>query len=148
MWYVAGKTFRSRLICGTALFPSPEIMQQAIIASGADAVTVSLRRQSPEVGGGSSFWDLVKSLNVHVLPNTAGCRNSKEAITIAHMARELFETNWIKLEVTGDDYTLQPDPFALVEAAKALVKDGFEVFPYTTSDLVVTSAWLKLVAKS
>ncbi len=137
MWTLAGKSFRSRLICGTALFPSPEIMQQAIIASGADAVTVSLRRQLPEAAGGSFFWDLIKSLNVQVLPNTAGCRNSKEAITVAHMARELFDTNWIKLEVTGDDYTLQPDPFALVEAAKALIEDGFEVFPYTTSDLVV-----------
>ncbi len=137
MWQLAGKSLNSRLLCGTALFPSPQIMRQSIIASRAEVVTVSLRRQTPSKNGGSSFWDFIKSLNVHVLPNTAGCRTSKEAITVAQMARELFNTNWIKLEVTGDDYTLQPDPFALVDAAKALITDGFEVFPYTTSDLIV-----------
>jgi len=137
MWQLAGKNLNSRLLCGSALFPSPQIMQEAIVASATEVVTVALRRQSPSNNGGSSFWDLIKELNVHILPNTAGCRTSKEAITIAHMARERFDTNWIKLEVTGDDYTLQPDPFGLVEAAKALVNDGFEVFPYTTSDLIV-----------
>lgn len=137
MWQLAGKELSSRLICGTALFPSPETMRQAIKSSGAQVVTVALRRQSPGTNSGSAFWELIKSLNVHVLPNTAGCRTSKEAITVAHMARELFNTNWIKLEVHGDDYTLQPDPFALIEAAKALIADGFEVFPYTTSDLIV-----------
>ncbi|MFA6041748.1 MAG: thiazole synthase [Methylophilus sp.] len=137
MWQLANQSIKSRLLCGSALFPSPQIMRDAIIASGTEVVTVALRRQSPGSNGGSSFWDLIKSLNVHVLPNTAGCRTAKEAITLAHMARELFNTNWIKLEVTGDDYTLQPDPFGLVEAAKTLIADGFDVFPYTTSDLIV-----------
>lgn len=136
-WQLAGKSLKSRLLCGSALFRSPKLMQDSIIASGAQVVTVSLRRQAPDANGGSSFWDLIKDLNIHVLPNTAGCRTSKEAITVAHMARELFNTNWIKLEVTADDYTLQPDPFALLEAASALIKDGFEVFPYTTADLIV-----------
>src|ERR1700721_1812451 len=137
MWQLANKSLQSRLLCGSALFPSPQIMRDSIIASGTQVVTVALRRQAPSNNGGSSFWDLIKSLDVHILPNTPGCRTSKEAITLAHMARELFDTNWIKLEVTGDDYTLQPDPFALVEAAKSLIDDGFEVFPYTTSDLIV-----------
>lgn len=134
---VAGKKLESRLFIGTALYPSPEIMQEAIIASQAQVVTVSLRRQSPGTKGGAQFWDLVKSLNLNLLPNTAGCRTAKEAITTAEMARELFGTNWIKLEVIGDDYTLQPDPFELVEAAKKLVTAGFEVFPYATDDLIV-----------
>src|SRR5258708_30826510 len=113
-WELAGKSLNSRLLCGSALFPSPKIMQDSIIASGTQVVTVALRRQAPAANGGSSFWDLIKTLNVHILPNTAGCRTSKEAITLAHMARELFNNNLIKLEVTGDDYTLQPDPFGLV----------------------------------
>jgi thiazole synthase len=137
MWQLADKSLNSRLLCGTALFPSPKIMRESIIASGAQVVTVALRRQAPGKNGGSSFWDFIKNLDVHILPNTAGCRTSKEAITVAQMARELFNTNWVKLEVTGDDYTLQPDPFALVEAAKILINDGFEVFPYSTSDLIV-----------
>jgi len=122
---------------GSALYPSPEIMSEAIAAAGAELVTVSLRRQSPEKAAGSGFWSLIKELGVDVLPNTAGCRTAKEAITTANMARELFETNWIKLEVIGDDYTLQPDTAALVEAAVELVKQGFEVLPYTTEDLIV-----------
>ncbi len=137
MWQLANKSLESRLLCGSALFSSPQIMRDSIIASSTQVVTLALRRQAPSTNGGSSFWDLIKSLNVHILPNTAGCRTSKEAITLAHMARELFDTNWIKLEVTGDDYTLQPDPFSLVEAAESLINDGFEVFPYTTSDLIV-----------
>jgi len=137
MWTVADKTFKSRLLVGTALYPSPEIMKDSIIASRAQIVTVSLRRQSPDTKGGQQFWDHVKGLNLALLPNTAGCRTAKEAITTAQMARELFGTSWIKLEVIGDDYTLQPDPFQLVEAARALVDDGFEVFPYSNSDLIV-----------
>src|SRR5579872_2714266 len=132
MWQISNKSFKSRLLCGTALFTSPQIMRDSIVASGAEIVTVALRRQSPDKNGGSSFWDYIKNLDLNILPNTAGCRTSKEAITVAQMSRELFNTNWIKLEVTADDYTLQPDPFALVEAAKVLVNDGFEVFPYTT----------------
>jgi len=137
MWTFCDHTYSSRLIMGSALYPSPEIMSEAIAAAGAELVTVSLRRQSPEKAAGSGFWSLIKELGVDVLPNTAGCRTAKEAITTANMARELFETNWIKLEVIGDDYTLQPDTAALVEAAVELVKQGFEVLPYTTEDLIV-----------
>lgn len=122
---------------GSSLYPSPEVMSESISAGGAELVTVALRRQSPEQAAGSRFWSLIKELGVDVLPNTAGCRTAKEAITTAQMARELFETNWIKLEVIGDDYTLQPDTAALVEAASELIREGFEVLPYTTEDLIV-----------
>ena len=132
-----GKDFSSRMLIGTALYPSPAIMQRAIRASGAEIVTVSLRRESAGGRIGSAFWDLIRELNVTVLPNTAGCRSVREAITTAELARELFGTAWIKLEVIGDDETLQPDPVGLVEAAQILTRDGFEVFPYCTEDLTV-----------
>jgi thiazole synthase len=134
---VTDTKLNSRLFIGSALYPSPAIMQEAIIASGADVVTVSLRRQGVNKDAGESFWNIIKELNVKVLPNTAGCHSAKEAITIAQMAREVFGTNWIKLEVIGDQYNLQPDPYQTLEAAKVLIDDGFEVFPYTTDDLVV-----------
>jgi len=137
MWEIADTTLESRMFIGTALYPSPEIMLAAIRAAKARVITVSLRRQSPEHGGGQAFWDLIRGLDVRFLPNTAGCKSAKEAITTARMARELFETNWIKLEVIGDDYNLQPDPFGLLEATHVLIDDGFEVFPYCTDDLVL-----------
>ncbi len=129
--------FSSRLLLGTAQFPSPEKLAEAIRRAKVEIVTVSLRRQSPEKQAGRSFWDLIRSLGVRVLPNTAGCRSAKEAIALAHLARELFQTPWIKLEVTSDEETLRPDPFALIEATQSLVKDGFEVFPYTTEDPIL-----------
>jgi len=132
-----GKQFSSRLLLGTARYPSPTIMQEAIRASGAEVVTVSLRRESAGGRIGNAFWDLIRDLNVTVLPNTAGCHTVQEAVTTAQLARELFGTPWIKLEVIGDDETLQPDPIGLVEAAGILIKDGFEVFPYCTEDLTV-----------
>lgn len=132
-----GQTFTSRLLIGTALYPSPAIMQQAIRASGANIVTVSLRREAAGGKTGNAFWSLIRELDVTVLPNTAGCRGVREAVTTAKMARELFDTNWIKLEVIADNDTLQPDVIGLVEAAEILIKDGFEVFPYTTEDLSV-----------
>ena len=132
-----GKDFSSRLLIGTALYPSPAIMQQAIRASGAQIVTVSLRRETSGGRIGTAFWDLIRELGVTVLPNTAGCRSVREAVTTAQLARELFGTSWIKLEVIGDDETLQPDPVGLVEAANVLCKDGFKVFPYCTEDLTV-----------
>jgi thiazole synthase len=98
-------------------------------------VTVSLRREGAEERAGQQFWDIVRSLGVRVLPNTAGCHTPREAITTAMMARELFDTPWIKLEVIANDDTLQPDLFGLVEAAKTLSAEGFKVFPYTTEDL-------------
>ena len=106
-------------------------------ASGAEIVTVSLRRESGGERSGQAFWSLVRELGVTVLPNTAGCHSVKEAVTTAHMAREVFDTPWIKLEVIGEDDTLQPDVFGLTEAARILAGEGFQVFPYTTEDLVV-----------
>ena len=136
-WQIYGETITSRLFIGTARYPSPAVMIDAIVASGAEVVTSSLRRQSPEQAGGQDFWSMLQQLNKHMLPNTAGCRNAKEAITLAQMSRELFQTDWIKLEVTGDDYNLQPDPFELIEATRELIRMGFKVFPYTTDDLVL-----------
>jgi thiazole synthase len=137
MWSLAGVEVKSRMLIGTARYPSPEVMKNAVLASGAGIVTVSLRRHGSNPDPKNVFWEALRSLPVRLLPNTAGCHSVKEAVTTAKMARELFQTNWIKLEVIGDDYNLQPDPFALVEAAKELVSDGFEVFPYMTDDLVL-----------
>ena len=137
MWTLADKTISSRLLVGTALYPSPTIMREAITASASKVVTVSLRRQNAVVDGGHDFWQLLQTLNVNILPNTAGCHSVNEAVTTAQMARELFGTNWIKLEVIGDEYNLQPDPFALLEATTELISQDFEVFPYCTDDLVL-----------
>ena len=134
-----GKTFASRLLIGSALYPSPAIMQAAIRASGSNIVTVSLRRESAGGKSGDAFWKLIRELDVAVLPNTAGCRSVREAVTTAKLARELFGTSWIKLEVIADNDTLQPDVVGLVEAATVLIKDGFEVFPYCTEDLSVAN---------
>ncbi|WP_225972356.1 thiazole synthase [Hydrogenovibrio thermophilus] len=136
-WHIGGETLNSRLLIGSALYSSPQAMQASVHASGSEIVTVSLRRQAAGDAAGQDFWQRIQALNVKVLPNTAGCHSAKEAITTAQMAREVFQTHWVKLEVIGDQYTLQPDPFELVKAAEALVKDGFEVFPYTTDDLVL-----------
>ena len=132
---VYGTEIGSRLLLGTALYPSPQIMADAVKASRAGIVTVSLRREQARGRTGERFLELIRALGVRVLPNTAGCRTAREAITTAHMARELFETPWIKLEVIANDDTLQPDLFGLVEAAEALGAEGFEIFPYTTEDL-------------
>ncbi|MBT0568875.1 thiazole synthase [Curvibacter sp. CHRR-16] len=144
-------TLHSRFFLGTALYPSPAVLQQAIEASGTQVVTVGLKRQlSPCLGpnqghaGGPAnsplipgeFYQLIQRHGVRLLPNTAGCRTAREAVALAHMARELFGTHWIKLEVVGDEHTLQPDPWELLQAAGELVQAGFEVFPYCTDDLV------------
>src|SRR3981189_1461370 len=131
------KPFASRLLVGRAGYPSPAMMQASIRASGAGIVTVSLRRESAGGKTGDAFWALIRELEVTVLPNTAGCRSVREAVTTAKLARELFGTSWIKLEVIADNDTLQPDVVGLVEAAAVLIKDGFEVFPYCTEDLGV-----------
>ncbi|WP_417428907.1 thiazole synthase [Kiloniella sp.] len=133
----------SRFLIGTALYPSPAIMLEAIKASQAEIVTVSLRRESGTEQAGQNFWSFIKDSGAKVLPNTAGCKSVKEAVTTAHMAREIFETPWVKLEVIGEDDSLQPDVFGLVEAARILTEEGFQVFPYTTEDLVVAD---KLIA--
>jgi thiazole synthase len=133
---------RSRLMLGTSRYPSPAVLAEAVKASGVQVVTVSLRRESSGERAGQGFWSLVRDLGVGVLPNTAGCHSVKEAVTTAQMAREIFGTSWIKLEVIGEDDTLHPDVFGLVEAARILSSEGFEVFPYTTEDLVVADKLL------
>lgn len=127
----------SRLMLGTAQYPSPAILADAFRVSGAGIATVSVRREAGGEQAGQDFWKLIQDLGVAVLPNTAGCHSVREAVTTAQMARELFDTNWIKLEVIGHADTLQPDPFGLIEAAATLSEDGFEVFPYCTEDLVL-----------
>jgi thiazole synthase len=139
---VYGRSFTSRLMIGSSLYPSPQIMVDAIRASEAGIVTVSLRRETAGARNGERFWDLIRATNTAVLPNTAGCHTARDAITTAEMARELFDTPWIKLEVIGNDDTLQPDVFGLVEAATELCRQGFQVFPYTTEDLGVADRLL------
>jgi thiazole synthase len=139
---IYGTELTSRLFVGTAQYPSPAILAAAIKAAQTQIVTVSLRRESGAERAGEKFWSLVRELGVKILPNTAGCRSVKEAVTTAQMAREVFGTAWIKLEVIGEDDTLQPDVFGLVEAAGILVRDGFRVWPYTTEDLVVAEKLL------
>ena len=134
---VYGTEVASRLLLGTALYPSPQIMSDAIRAARAGIVTVSLRREQARGRTGERFLDLIRALPVRLLPNTAGCRTARDAITTAEMARELFGTDWVKLEVIANDDTLQPDVFGLVEAARVLVAEDFKVFPYTTEDLSV-----------
>ena len=144
---VYGRTFASRLLLGTSQYPSPAILAEAVKASGAEIVTVSLRREGARGREGQDFWRLIQNLGVAVLPNTAGCHSAREAVTTAQMAREIFDTPWIKLEVIGEADTLQPDVFGLVEAARILSAEGFEVFPYTTEDLVVAERLLEAGCK-
>jgi len=133
---LADVPLQSRFLLGTAGYPSPQVLRKAIEASGAQVVTLGLRRQLAGTGGDNGFIDIIKASGARLLPNTAGCRTAREAVTLAHMARELLDTHWIKLEVVGDEHTLQPDPWELTDAAARLVKEGFEVFPYCTDDLV------------
>ena len=142
-----GIEIESPLMLGTAQYPSPSILISCFNKSKASVATVSLRRESSTSQSGNNFWSIIKKLNVRILPNTAGCHTVKEAITTAHMAREIFSTKWIKLEVIGEEDTLQPDVFGLVEASKILSDEGFEVFPYTTEDLVVAEKLLNAGCK-
>lgn len=135
-----GTTLPNPLMLGTAQYPSPAVLERAFRESGAGVATVSLRR---EAGQGQGFWALIRDLGVRVLPNTAGCHSAREAVTTARMAREVFETDWIKLEVIGHADTLQPDPFGLLEAAGILAAEGFKVFPYTTEDQVLAARLLE-----
>ncbi len=137
-----GREVSSRLLLGTARYPSPAVLADAVRASNTDILTISLRRETAGGKKGGQFFELIRELDRYILPNTAGCHTVKEAVLTAKMAREVFHTNWIKLEVIGHHDTLQPDVFALVEAAKILCDDGFEVFPYTTDDLVVAEKLL------
>ena len=124
-----GETFSSRFLLGTALYASPQLMRDSIIQSRAEIVTLGLRRQNPVDRSGDAIWQFIQESGCRLLPNTAGCKSVKEAVTLAEMSREIFNTDWIKLEVVGDDYNLQPDPFGLVEASDLLIKKGFKVLP-------------------
>lgn len=138
---IYGQKLDSRLLIGSALYPSPQVMKQAILTSGSQVVTLSLKRQNPSEQSGQQIWqylqEIVKQVNGFLLPNTAGCKTAKEAVTLAKMSREIFETDWIKLETVGDDYNLQPDPIELLSATEILIKEGFKVLPYVTDDLVL-----------
>lgn len=133
-----GHRFTSRLLLGTARYDSPSLLAKAIAAADPAMLTVSLRRQvSGSSESGRAFWNLLRETGRAILPNTAGCLTACEAVKTACMARELFETSLIKLEVIGDEVNLQPDPFGLVEAAVELVRLGFQVLPYCTEDWVL-----------
>ncbi|MBO1924960.1 thiazole synthase [Thiomicrorhabdus sp. 6S3-12] len=134
---IYGTELKSRMLIGSALYPSPKVMQESILASGAEVVTLSLSRQNPQQAGGENFWNIIRSLGLKLLPNTAGCHSVKEAVNMAKMSRELFQTDWVKLELVGDDFNLQPDPIDLVKATEILLNDGFKVLPYCTDDLVI-----------
>src|SRR3954471_9006203 len=132
---LAGKERSSRLILGTGGFPSLELLREAIDASGAELVTVALRRIDPGMRG--SLVDVLGEAGVELLPNTAGCFTARDAVMTARLAREAFETEVVKLEVIGDERTLLPDAPELLVAAEELVDDGFVVLPYTNDDPVL-----------
>jgi thiazole synthase len=132
---IAGQTLSSRLILGTGGAPSLEVLDAALLASGTDMCTVAMRRLEPSTRG--SVLDVLDRRGVRVLPNTAGCHTAREAVLTAQLAREALETSWVKLEVIADDDTLLPDGTELVEAALALVADGFTVLPYTNDDPIL-----------
>jgi len=134
-WRIADRELTSRLIMGTGGFRSLRDAEQAIAASGAEIVTVALRRVDPEATG--SVLDVVQKLDLFMLPNTAGCYTARDAVRTAQLAREAFDTDWIKLEVIGDDRTLFPDAVELLDAAETLIDDGFTVLPYTNDDPIL-----------
>src|SRR3954451_19762247 len=132
---IGGRELSSRLLLGTGGFRSLETLAAAIEASGAELVTVALRRIEPAARG--SLVDVLDAAGVRLLPNTAGCFTARDAVLTARLAREAFETDWVKLEVIGDEHTLLPDAPALLEAAEELVDDGFTVLPYTNDDPIL-----------
>jgi len=134
---IAGRRFESRLIIGTGGFRSLDAMSEAIDASGAEVATVALRRVDP--GAHGSVLDVVREAGCEVLPNTAGCFTARDAVITARLAREALGTDWVKLEVIGDDRTLLPDPAELLEAAETLVDEGFTVLPYTSDDPILAA---------
>jgi len=132
---IADEKFSSRLLLGTGGVPSLEVLERAIVASGTQLVTVALRRVEASTTG--SLLEVLERCGVRLLPNTAGCRTAREAVLTAHLAREAFDTHWVKLEVIGDEDTLLPDPVELLDAADTLVTEGFTVLPYTNDDPIV-----------
>ena len=131
---IAGKRLPARLLLGTARYPSPAVLAHCVRAAEPAMLTVSLRRTGP---GGADFYHLLRNTGCPLLPNTAGCRTAVEAVRCASMARQLLSTNWLKLEVIGDDESMHPDPFELLVAAKELIAKGFDVLAYATEDLVL-----------
>src|SRR5256885_6839161 len=136
MFQLGGRELTSRLILGTGGATNLRVLDEAIVASGTEVVTVALRRVDP-AGGGTGLLGVLERCGVAVLPNTAGCHTAADAVTTAHLAREAFATSWVKLEVIGDERTLLPDAVELVSAAEKLVADGFTVLPYTNDDPVL-----------
>jgi thiazole synthase len=134
---IAGRTFRSRLIVGTGKYPSHAVMADAHTASGADMVTVAVRRVNVSDRSQESLLDHIDTSRIFILPNTAGCYTAEDAIRTARLGREVGLSNWVKLEVIGDERTLFPDNVALLEATRVLVREGFVVLPYTNDDPVV-----------
>ena len=134
---IAGRTFASRLIVGTGKYPSFAVMAQAHAASGADMVTVAVRRVNISDRSKESLLDYIDTERMFILPNTAGCYTADEAVRTARLAREAGLSNWVKLEVIGDERTLFPDNEGLLEATRTLVKEGFVVLPYTNDDPIV-----------
>src|SRR5437870_3109176 len=134
---IAGRTFKSRLIVGTGKYPSHQVMAEAHKRSGTDMVTVAVRRIDLKAPKGQSLLDFIDREKIMVLPNTAACYNVDDAVRTARLGREAGLSNWVKLEVIGDEKTLFPDTAALVEATRILVKEGFVVLPYTNDDLIV-----------
>jgi thiazole synthase len=134
-WTLGGRSWASRLILGSGGFRSLEQMEQALVASGTEIVTVALRRVDPLAKG--SVLELIDRLDLFALPNTAGCYTARDAVRTARLAREALETEWVKLEVIGDDRTLLPDAVELVAAAETLVGEGFTVLPYTSDDPIL-----------
>jgi thiazole synthase len=132
---IAGRTFSSRLIVGTGGFRSLDELERAVRASGAEMATLALRRVDPAAEG--SLVDVLRDCGCFLLPNTAGCFTARDAVRTARLAREAFETDWVKLEVIGDDRTLLPDPAELLAAAETLVAEGFVVLPYTSDDPIL-----------
>jgi len=134
---IAGKTFQSRLIIGTGKYPSNTVMAKAHEASGADMVTVAVRRVNISDRSKESLLDYIDTSKMFLLPNTAGCYSADEAVRTARLGREAGLSNWVKLEVIGDERTLFPDNEQLVDATRVLVREGFVVLPYTTDDPIV-----------
>ncbi|MBK5223257.1 MAG: thiazole synthase [Acidimicrobiia bacterium] len=132
---IAGRSFRSRLITGTGGAPSLEVLERALRASGTELTTVAMRRVDPAARG--SILDVLERLGIQPLPNTAGCFTAREAVLTARLGREALDTNWVKVEVIGDDRTLLPDVAELLDACEQLVDDGFVVLPYTSDDPIV-----------
>jgi thiazole synthase len=143
MWNLADTTINSRFLLGSASYPSLQIFQDAALAAEAEIITVSLTRTKFDLSE-NKFYQLLTQLPCRYLPNTAGCYTAMEAINTAKLAREVFNTNWIKLEVIADDYTLHPNSLELIKATEVLIKEGFCVFPYCTDDINICQALVNL----